>query len=333
VDRRKGVLYVRRNDTIPGGTVMAQDSGRSRFASDFTTDDIQHAVETITNGIWIPVPGIQFSRMSRLSTADTGPRGELVEIIPFALTFKAPSFIPSSVESKINSGRSSAGRSGGESFCFSISADADTLEHTTHNALVRLSKRITTGYVSPLFFRRKNLNALRRSGIQSLEKYNINDKNGFGIGTNSLVSGMAFIQVQEEIEKSESQLYVSYTKNGDAVLHLEGRNEKLACKPFLLSDELAQIIMSKNEDSLEHFAEDIIEIIPELFGQSWSSRKIRYIVESALHEHLDETEIPASASLQKAIEHLSPVEKIIVAEKVLRTHLGIVLYFKIAFKS
>lgn len=312
---------------------MAQDSGRSRFASDFTTDDIQHAVELITNGIWIPVPGIQFSRMSRLSIADTGPRGELIEIIPFAFAFKAPSFIPSSAESKINADRSDAGRSGGESFCFSISADADTLEHTTHNALARLSKRITAGYVSPLFFRRKNLNALRRSGTQSIEKYNINDKNGFGIGSNPLVSGMAFLQVQDEIEKSESQLYVSYTKNGDAVLHLEGKNEKLACKPFLLSDELSQIITSKNEDSLERFAEDIIGMIPELFGQSWSSRKIRYIVESALLEHLDETEIPASASLQKAIEHLPPVEKIIVAEKVLRNHLGIVLYFKIAFKN
>jgi hypothetical protein len=275
---------------------MAQDSGRSRFASDFTADDVQHAVETITNGIWIPVPGIQLCRMSRLTTADTGPRGELVGVTPFALAFKAPSFVPSSSESRINADRSEAGRTGGDSFCFPVSADADTLEHTTHNALARLSKRISAGYVSPFFFRRKNLNALRKSGTQSLDR-NISEK------------------------------------NGDPVMHLDGRNEKLAGKPFLLSDELSRIITAKNDEPLETFAEDIIEMIPELFGQSWNSRKMKYIVESALLEHLDETEIPSSASLQKSIEHLPPVERIIIAEKVLRSHLGIVLYFKIAFRN
>jgi hypothetical protein len=311
---------------------MAQDSGRSRFASDFTADDVQHAVETITNGIWIPVPGIQLCRMSRLTAADTGPRGELVGVTPFAFAFKAPSFVPSSSESRINADRAEAGRTGGDSFCFPVSADADTLEHTTHNALARLSKRISAGYVSPLFFRRKNLNALRRSGTQSLDR-NISEKNGYGIATNPLAAGMSFIKADDVIEKSESQLYVSYTKNGDPVMHLDGRNEKLAGKPFLLSDELSRIVTAKNDKTLESFADDIIEMIPELFGQSWNSRKMKYIVESALLEHLDETEIPSSASLQKSIEHLPAVERIIIAEKVLRSHLGIVLYFKIAFRN
>jgi hypothetical protein len=313
---------------------MAHDTGRSRFIPDFSADDLQQGVETITNGIWIPRAGIQLSRMSRLSIFDTGPRGELVSIMPFALSYKTASFVPASSESKINDDRASARLSGGETFCFTAKADADTLELMTHNALVRLSKRMNAGYVAPFFYRRKTLTLMKKSGIESLKTTaSFDRKSGYGIATHPLASECAVISPNDILEKTEAQIYISYTRNGDAAIHMPEKTFAINQQPFTLAETLTQIINSKDEGTLDHFAEEMMEILPELFNQSWSSRKIRHIVEGILLEHIDEKEIPASASLQKSIDHLSSLEKIIIIEKVLKGYLDITLYFRIFFKQ
>jgi hypothetical protein len=272
--------------------------------------------------------------MSRLSIFDTGPHGELVSVIPFALTYKTATFIPASADSKINDDRASARLSGGEPFCFIAKADADTLELMTHNALVRLSKIMNAGYVAPFFYRRKVLTLLKKNGIESLKTPVSSDKkSGYGIATHPLASECAVISPNEIIEKTESQIYISYTRNGDTAVHMPEKTLPLSQEPFTLAETLMQIISSKNEETLGHFVEDIMEMLPELFNQSWSSRKIRHIVEGILLEHIDEKEIPASASLQKSIDHLSPLEKIIIVEKILKGYLDITLYFKISFKQ
>jgi hypothetical protein len=313
---------------------MAHDTGRSRFIPDFSADDLQQGIEIITNGIWIPKAGIQLCRMSRLSIFDTGPRGELGSVIPFALSYTTASFVPASSDSKINDDRASARLSGGEPFCFTAKADADTLELMTHNALVRLSKRMNAGYAAPFFYRRKVLSLLRKSSIESLRTPGSFDKkSGYGIATHPLASECAVISPNDAVDKTEAQIYISYTRNGDAAIHMPEKTYALNLQPFTLAETLTQIINSKNEETLDQFAGEIIEILPELFNQSWSSRKIRHIVEGILLEHLDEKEIPASASLQKSIDHLSSLEKIIVVEKILKGYLNITLYFKISFKQ
>ena len=137
------------------------DTPRIRFASDFSEDEILQAFETYCNGAFYPKRGVVLSRFTRISEQDTGRFGELVSAAPFYFAYRSSSYIPQKSESKISTDRSDI-RYEGDSFCFPVTVDAESLEYTQHNALTILADKCNAAwYAAPLFVRRKNFTLLR----------------------------------------------------------------------------------------------------------------------------------------------------------------------------
>jgi hypothetical protein len=320
---------------------MAHEISNARFLPDFSEDDLLQSAEKFINGAYYPKYDVQLCRMSRMHLSDIGINGELVSAVPFYFNYRTASFVPRFSSARIHDERTTGGFSESELYCFTATADPDTLEYRTHNALVRLSRNETAGYAVPLFYRRWTLTMLRRnlqphlwhqddeiSGEDSALKNKSHSLNS------PLLREIAVISPDTEIEKAEARNYICYNRIGELSFHHDGSAERISQNRLLMGEHVSHILSLQSEErTLVQCAGSMIESVPELFGQSWQSRKMKSIVEDAVFECIDENELPAHSSAQKALARLTVQDQLIVIEKLLKNHFGIVQYFKLRYRN
>ena len=149
-----------------------------------------------------------------------------------------------------------------------------------------------------------------------------------------LLRETAVITPDTRVEKAESRIYISYDRKGSAALHNGGSAERIRQEIFTMNNFIENVVSSPSQDrDLGDYADELLALMPDLFGQSAGSRKLKCILENALYECIDERELPVNASVQKGLDHLGVREKLVVVEKLLRTHLGIVQYFRLKYRN
>jgi hypothetical protein len=311
------------------------DTRRIRIASDFSEDEILQAIETYCNGAFYPKRGVVLSRITRISEHETGRFGELVSAAPFYFAYRASSFIPQKSESKIASDRSDI-RYDGDSFCFPVTIDPESLEYTQHNALSILSDKCNAAwYAAPLFVRRKNFTLLRnadRTGEILDDEHETLTPKGSSAGMTPL-DHFAVVIPHTHIEKNETRQYYSYNAKGETAFHGE-KAEKIKQDQVHARDAIKFIIGSKTQSrDLTAWADEVIELLPDLFGQTSGSRKLKSVIENALFEQIDENETASTHSTHKIIDGLALHGKLSLIEKILRRHFGIVQYFRFEFRG
>ena len=135
------------------------------------------------------------------------------------------------------------------------------------------------------------------------------------------------------IEKDENRHYYSYNAKGEIAFHGE-KTERIKQDQLFARDIVKFILSAKTEvKDLSAWAEDIIALLPDLFGQTTGSRKLKSVIENALFEQVDENEITANHSTHKIIDSLPLYGRLSLIEKILRRHFGIVQYFRFEFKG
>ena len=311
---------------------MAHESSVVKYIPDFSEDDFCQAVECFVNGAWYPRHETQLARISRVSAHDTGVHGELVSAAPFYLCYRTGSFIPQSADSFILGGRRSAGAGSEGAYCFTVSVEADTLEMRTHNALFVLAGTAPAAYCVPLFFRRRDLAAMRHGRAHSFSD-DESEKGKILSSKSRLLRQSAVITPDSREEKTESRLYTSYGRNGTAVLHSGESAREIRQDRFFLNGFLESVLSDGADRTLSDYADDLFSLMPELFGQGSGSRKYKHIIENVLFECLDEKQISSGTSMHKGLDRLDAREKLVIIEKLLRDHFGIIQYFRLKYRS
>ncbi|MGL4369201.1 MAG: hypothetical protein ACRCUT_05950, partial [Spirochaetota bacterium] len=314
--------------------MAVHDISGARFVPDFSEDEFLQAIECFINGAWYPRRDTQLTRISRVSAADTGPHGELVSAAPFFLCYRTGSFVPQLSASRIRGEREAAGIAGSESYCFTVTADPDSLECRTHNALFTLSGAAPAAYAVPLFYRRRSLAMFRQTRQSALSGDEGQDEKGKVLSAKSpLLHQSAVIAPDAREGKAESRVYISYDKNGISAVHNGGTARLIRQENFYMDSFLGSLLADSREGSLSDYADTLFASLPEIFAQTSASRKLKCIIENALYECIDERQLPAGISLQKGLDHLEAREKLVISEKLLRTHFGIIQYFRLKYRS
>jgi hypothetical protein len=149
----------------------------------------------------------------------------------------------------------------------------------------------------------------------------------------SPLTHFAMIIPHARIEKDENKHYYSYNAKGEIAFHGE-KTERIKQDNILARDMIKFILGSRTEvKDLATWADEVIALLPDLFGQTSGSRKLKTVIENALFEQIDENEIAANHSTHKIIDGLSLHGKLSLIEKILRRHFGIVQYFRFEFKG
>ncbi len=309
---------------------MSVSHRRPRFCADITEDDFLQSMDTYLNGAYYPKYESLIARASRISEHDIGPFGELVSVVPFYLASRVPSYIPEGSESRIVTEREDRRSSG--VFCFPLRADAGTGEYLQHNALAVLSSKTRAAYLSPLFIRKRNL-VLLKNGSHTVYAFEDGEQKKSARMNAALLRETAVIIPHKPLEKAESPQYYSYTRTGEIVFHGD-KAEKVQQKVFSAHDFILSVLGNKDDQTdAEKWIESIIEIMPEVFGQSASSRKLKLILEGTVLEHVDEAEFSAHPSVNKMLDSVRIYEKLVIIEKILRINFGITQYLKLTFRN
>ncbi|HEY1405303.1 MAG TPA: hypothetical protein VF857_01715 [Spirochaetota bacterium] len=309
---------------------MSAQHSRPRFYGDITEDEFLLSMDTFLNGAYYPRHEVLIARASRVSEHETGRFGELVSISPFYLASRIPSFIPAESESKIIAERDDKRPSG--VYCFPLRIDAGSGESLQHNALSVLAGHARAAYLSPLFFRRRTLSLIRNGANAGTSLEESEPKKGARLGA-TILRESAVIIPHAPLEKDDSPQYYSFTRSGEVVFHAD-KIERISQKVFSAHDFLVSILGNKEEKvDAGIWAAELIELMPEIFGQSASSRKLKLILEGTILEHVDEREFSNHPSVNKMLDSVSVYEKLVIIEKLLRTHLGITQYLKLSFRN
>lgn len=309
---------------------MSVSTRRPRFFSDFTEEEFLQSMDTYLNGAYYPKYESLIARASRITEHDTGPFGELVSVTPFYVASRTPSYIPQGSESRIVADRDDRKSPG--VFCFTLRADPGSGEFLQHNALAALSEKARTAYLSPLFIRRRNL-ALLKNSTHTVYAFEEGEQKKSARMNAALLRESAVIMPHKSLEKGESPHYYSFTKNGDVMFH-GGETEKSPQKIFTAHDFILSILGNKDDQTdPEKLTDELMEMMPEVFGQSASSRKLKLVLEGTVLEHVDEMEFSAHPSVNKMLDSIGIYEKLVIIEKILRVNFGITQYLKLNFRN
>lgn len=309
---------------------MSVSTRRPRFSADFTEEEFLQSMDTYLNGAYYPKYESLIARASRITEHDTGPFGELVSITPFYIAGRMPSYIPQGSESKIIADRDDKKSAG--VFCFTLRADPGSGEFLQHNALAALSTKARAAYLTPLFIRRRNLTLLR-NGTHTVYAFEEGEQKKSARMNAALLRESAVILPHKALEKAESPQYYSFTKSGEVMFHGE-ETEKMSQKGFTAHDFILSILGNKDDQTdAEKWTDELIEMMPEVFGQSASSRKLKLILEGTVLEHVDEAEFSAHPSVNKMLDSIHIYEKLVIMEKILRVNFGITQYLKLNFRN
>jgi hypothetical protein len=309
---------------------MSTQRQRPRFCGDFSEDEYLQSMDTFLNGAFYPKHGVFIARASRLTEQETGRYGELVSITPFYLACRVPSLVPDGSESKIIEDRGD--KKGSGIFCFPLRIDAGSGEHLQHNALAALSTKARASYLSPLFIRRRNLSVLKGGPAAGTAVEEEPARKTAKIGA-AILRESAVIVPHAAVEKNDALRYYSFTRAGEIAFHGD-KIERPAQKLFLAHDFIMSLLDDRNEAmTAGEWTAALFEMMPDIFGLSANARKLKYVLEATIAEHIDESEFSTHPSVNKMLDALSVYEELVIIEKLLRTHFGITQYLRIAFRN
>lgn len=320
--------------------MSAQNINRTKMLPDYSEDDFLSAIETFINKAYYPKYNFEIARISNMAKHDIGEKGELASIVPFYFMYKPSIFIPDEQETQISLDRENIGFGKKSSYSFSLDIDLETSAFQKHNALYRLSQNVDAAYLVPFFYRKKRLSILKNNRVVQpwrYEEISVYDsylaKGKTVLKKIPLLSQAAVLYPHKEIEKSSDLKYYSYNTKGDIGFHGEPEKVKQK-KDFVLVDFLEEIIVNNSKGvDLAQFSEQMIELVPELFDQKWSSRKLKLIVENIVYDIVERQDFPANYTFTQILESLNVFQKLYLVEVLLRKHLGIVQYFKLEYKN
>jgi|GEM_PF-2093699 len=310
---------------------------RTKYISDFSEENLKTVIDKYINGAHYPQYSVELSQISRTSQKYTGDSGQLVSVTPFFLKFVSPSFVPRSIDCILAEERFEANFSAENFYTYSVD---NTILPDANLALHSLIENMAGGYVLPLFHSERDIALMKKSRIISPWRYEeqavyfekLKEERG-NLSKLPLLNACAVLIPHPGTEEPEGKTAYSYNSNGEVFFH--GSLEKVEHEHFCKLSSFVENILSLqyHEYSFAEFADEIIELLPELFDMKWSSKKMKQIAEAVIFDFIEENSVPSNMSFNSLLESLNPFEKIYLSEKILYKYFGIAQYFRITYKK
>lgn len=301
---------------------------------DFIEDDLICGFETVINrSRYLSYP-VEVSRISQQDEKELGYDGVLTSIVPFYIQFKRSVFYTPSFNGKTMTDRKSLKLSTNKGyFAFNLHLNKKG-EPEQHNKLFLLSQECKAIYVAPLFYKKIQLSNYKMdtNGLPwEYRDIEICDNNLFmrmPIKSIRFFHNLISIPPHKYINDLESHSY-TYSKEMDICFHSDPeyvRSDQRNLFSYFLNDIISND--ENNVDFNEH-SDKMIKLIPKLLDLDSESKELVIILQSIINSTLVNRNFDKIENFKALLLDLTPYEKLVVVEEILKKYLGIIQYFKI----
>ncbi|MFY0520554.1 hypothetical protein ACOMCU_22395 [Lysinibacillus sp. UGB7] len=281
---------------------------------------------------------VKITRISQSEERERGYDGIITSIIPFYVQFKRSNFLTPKSSSKLIKDRESVSLKTQKGVYY-FPLHKNELEFNQHNTMYKLANdsyfKKKVFYAAPLFFRKGQLDEVRSGSgndyayrYQPIEIYDFQIKSKFYQNRIPMFKNVITIPPHKIVNRgSESHIY-SYTKEGEVCFHSDPEKYPEDFNPQNLWDFLSSLNNEEEITDLEKFTNHLMNILPDIFGLKSNTPKFKSLLITSLNRSLNFEIQNESLTIEKLLESLTPLDKLVIFEDVLKQHFNIHQYVR-----
>lgn len=308
---------------------------------DFIEEEFISAMDTYLNNTYVypkqsDKPLIKISRISQSKERELGYDGIITSIIPFYVQFKRSNFYtPNSTSLVINDRKKLNLETRNGVYFFPLHKNG--LEFDQHNTMFNLANhsffKKKVFYAAPLFFRKNQLEELRRGNdfayrYSPIHVYDNETGSTFFHNRFPIFKNVITIPPHRIVNRSSEIHKYSYTKQGEVCFHSDPEIYPDSNIDQDFDDFLLSLYEEEAINNIDSFSKHVIEILPKLFGFKFNSPKFKSLLITSIYRSLNYELKYEGLTIEKLIDLLTPLDKLVVFEDVLKSHFNIHQYVR-----
>ncbi|PEK60050.1 hypothetical protein [Bacillus wiedmannii] len=279
---------------------------------------------------------IKITRISQSKERERGYDGIITSIIPFYVQFKRSNFLTPKSTSKLITDREGVSLNTKQGvYCFPL--HKNELEFNQHNTLYNLANhshfKKKVFYAAPLFFRRNKLDDLRRGDeyayrYRNYEIYDSMDHKYYNVERIPMFKNVMTIPPHKLVNKGSESHNYSFTKEGEVCFHSNPERYPENFIAQTLGDFLSSLNNEEPITEISNYADYVIKLLPEIFGLKFNTPKFKSLITTSINRSLNFELNNESDSTEKILTQLTPLDKLVIFEDVLKHHFNIHQYIR-----